>query len=283
MLSLRPFKFLFLFTVILSTLFTSSLVQSKTLPLWEIGIGSGALYLPHYRGTDASRGYILPFPYLAYRGEKFNIDESGMHSQLFQSDRVFMEISVSGGVPVANDSNSPRAGMPALDPIVEVGPSLDIRLWGEQYDPRTVWLRLPLRAVISAAFWEIGYQGIAFAPYVEYVTTSSKNDPWKASLAAGPLYGDQRYHDYFYSVTAANATPQRQAYQASQGYGGSRITLTLQKKINDVWLGTFIRYDSLKNATFSDSPLVTTDDYYAAGFAFTWVFSKSTTLVDRAL
>ncbi|MCK6435001.1 MAG: MipA/OmpV family protein, partial [Aquabacterium sp.] len=37
-------------------------------PLWELGIGAGMLRLPHYRGSDQSHLWLLPVPYVAYRG-----------------------------------------------------------------------------------------------------------------------------------------------------------------------------------------------------------------------
>ena len=39
------------------------------LPLWELGLGAYALRLPDYRGSDQSRGYLYPLPYLRYRGK----------------------------------------------------------------------------------------------------------------------------------------------------------------------------------------------------------------------
>jgi MipA family protein len=33
-------------------------------PLWELGVGLALLRLPDYRGSDESRYYLLPFPYI---------------------------------------------------------------------------------------------------------------------------------------------------------------------------------------------------------------------------
>jgi outer membrane protein len=38
-------------------------------PLWELGLGVAALRLPDYRGSDQSSTYLLPLPYVVYRGE----------------------------------------------------------------------------------------------------------------------------------------------------------------------------------------------------------------------
>ena len=37
-------------------------------PLWELGLGVAALRLPDYRGSDQSSTYLLPLPYVVYRG-----------------------------------------------------------------------------------------------------------------------------------------------------------------------------------------------------------------------
>ena len=43
-------------------------------PEWEFGLGATGLTLPDYRGSDESRDYLLPFPYLIYRGEHLRVD-----------------------------------------------------------------------------------------------------------------------------------------------------------------------------------------------------------------
>lgn len=39
-------------------------------PLWELGIGMSALYLPDYRGSDEAGIFVIPFPYVVYRAGK---------------------------------------------------------------------------------------------------------------------------------------------------------------------------------------------------------------------
>ena len=42
---------------------------AEALPRWELGLGVAALSIPDYRGSDQQRGYLLPLPYIQYRGE----------------------------------------------------------------------------------------------------------------------------------------------------------------------------------------------------------------------
>jgi len=255
--------------------------HAQELPLWEVGIGAGVLHLPLYRGVDQNRNFAIPFPIIIYRGNRFSIDEEGAHGYLFRSQDVRLELSLAGGVPVASNSDSPRVNMPDLDPTVELGPSMEIRLWHDSNRQRSLWLNLPLRTAISVSLDKLGLQGVTFSPYVEYIVESAEPDKWKAGLAWGPLFADNTYHDYFYAVDSAYVTPSRPEYHASSGYSGNRVTLTLQKKNGDLWLGAFVRYDDLNHAVFTDSPLVNSHNYLAIGAGFTYIFSKSDTLVER--
>jgi len=268
---------------ILGTLmFIVPVASAQELPLWELGIGAGVLHLPYYRGVDQTRIYGIPFPYLVYRGEYLSIDEGGAHGRLFQSDSVKLELSLAGGVPVSSNGDSPRKDMPDLDPTAELGPSLEIRCWQNHDHRRKLWLNLPLRSAISVSINKVAHQGWTFSPFIEYTVESPHPGDWKLGLAWGPLYADKSYHDYFYAVDPAYVTTTRPEYSASGGYSGNRVTLTLQRNIGDLWIGAFVRYDDLDNAAFLDSPLVNTRYYLASGLAFTWIFSKSETMVSVA-
>jgi len=54
----------------------------------------------------------------------------------------------------------------------------------------------------------------------------------------------------------------------------------LSKRFPKFWVGGFVRYDTLKNAVFEQSPLVTSKSYFAGGFAVSWIFSESKQRVE---
>ena len=56
------------------------------LPLWEVGGGAGVLSLPHYRGSDKSRTWLLPIPYIVYRGQIFKADREGARAVLYNTE-----------------------------------------------------------------------------------------------------------------------------------------------------------------------------------------------------
>lgn len=254
---------------------------ADSLPLWEVGVGLAGLNVPFYRGADQDKSYLLPLPYVIYRGEHLKIDKSGIHGNVFSSNRVVLDFSLAGGVPVPREEGGVRAGMPSLEPTLEVGPSLEIRLWKGHEITHDIWLNLPLRGAFSVGNSGVDHAGWIFAPFVEYTWRNERQHAsWKANIAVGPIYADERYHDYFYSVEPAYVTLDRPEYHASGGYGGSRVTMGVQRRLGDIWLGVFGRYDTLQDAVFGTSPLVKTKQYHAVGFAMTWVFIKSKTQVQ---
>ncbi len=255
---------------------------SATLPLWELGIGVGTIYLPDYRGADHTSSYILPFPYFTYNGRLLKVNRSGIQGKLFGTDRVLLNLSLAAGVPVSSRVNGARTGMPNLDPTVELGPSLDFRLWRDTATQRSLWFRFPARAVFSLSINDSAQQGWFFSPYIEYnlVGQGSLNQ-WQFTVSLGPMFADSAYHDYFYQVTPAYATAARPSYSAGGGYSGSRITVQIQRRFAHAWLGLFARYDNLSGAAFANSPLVTTMNYFIAGFGVTWIAAESHTRVSQ--
>lgn len=249
-------------------------------PLWELGAGLTVLQFPAYRGSDEDRLFVLPVPYVVYRGEFLKADRQGIRGTFFDSDRVELSLSLGASPPVSSDRVKAREGMPDLKPTVEIGPSLDVRLWRSADERLRLRTRLPLRAGFTA---EGGPEstGWQFTPQLNL----DWRDPaglggWTLGLIAGPVYGDRRQHRYFYTVEASEATPQRPAYDARGGYGGTQVLAALWKRYPGWWVGGFVRYDSLAGAVFENSPLVKRKDYVAAGFAVTWVLGESSRRVE---
>ncbi|NMF88023.1 MipA/OmpV family protein [Aromatoleum petrolei] len=249
-------------------------------PLWELGAGLTVLQFPAYRGSDEDRLFVLPVPYVVYRGEFLKADRQGIRGTFFDSDRVELSLSLGASPPVSSDRVKAREGMPDLKPTVEIGPSLDVRLWRSADERLRLRTRLPLRAGFTA---EGGPEstGWQFTPQLNL----DWRDPaglggWTLGVIAGPVYGDRRQHRYFYEVEANEAMPLRPAYDARGGYGGTQVLAALWKRYPGWWVGGFVRYDTLAGAVFDDSPLVKRKDYFAAGFALTWVLGESSRRVE---
>jgi MipA family protein len=259
---------------------TGALAEDK--PLWELGAGVSALSFPDYRGSDQTRSYVLPIPYFVYRGEFLKADRNGIRGTFFDNDSVELNGSLNATFPVDSKDNRARQGMSDIRPTVEVGPALDWKLWRSADRATALSLQLPARAgfTVQSAPQFIGW---VFTPRLNLDLGEISGLPgWNVGVLGGPRYGSRQYHDYFYSVTPADATPARRAYQAGGGYAGTECLVSVSKRFPSWWVGAFARYDSLSGAVFQDSPLVKQGHYVAAGIAVTWIFGESTQRVpDR--
>jgi outer membrane protein len=103
---------------------------------------------------------------------------------------------------------------------------------------------------------------------------------WNLGLLAGPLFADRRYNNYFYSVAPQFATATRPEFQATGGYAGTETLAALSKRFTRFWVGAYVRYDSLADASFLDSPLVQTRRYWTAGFGFAYMIRQSSRMVQ---
>jgi len=254
----------------------SEITSAFHLPLWQFGLGAGVINAPHYRGSKTVEQIYLPVPYLIYRGDFLKVDREGIRSELIDSDRLRLDISLAGNIPVPKSSNSARAGMPSLDPLVEIGPELEYKIWQTESNDKNLWLKIPYRLVFSVGDPIMDHQGWSFSPYLNYqLNWRSTPALTRMNISVGPIYAGNKYHDYFYQVDPQYVTTERAEYDAQSGYSGSRITITLSRNTDRYFVGAFVRYDDLNGATFDDSPLVETRYYFIAGVAFAWIFSSS--------
>ena len=250
-------------------------------PLWEAGAGIAVIDFPDYRGSDERQTYVLPIPYFIYRGEILKADRDGLRGQFFRNDRLDMHLSLNGSVPVDSTDNSARSGMPDLDPTLEIGVRLNITLLRKPDRTIEVTLGLPVRTVIATDFSHSKNIGWVFEPQFNVDFRDMwPGEGWNIGLAAGPLFGDKRYHNYFYGVAPEFATPQRPAFNAASGYAGSQVLGAISKRFRSYWVGGFIRLDSLTGAEFEDSPLVRQTESFSAGFAIAWILGRSQKTVE---
>ena len=246
-------------------------------PLWELGIGVAGLRLPDYRGSDQSRGYVLPLPYIVYRGTWLKADRDGARALLFDSQRVKVDVSVAASTPTRSRDNEARAGMPNLPGTFELGPNLNITLATSLKDRWKLDLRLPLRAAISAQR-SPKFVGTTFSPNLN-LDVGGVGGGWNLGLLTGPLFADRKYHEHFYGVDAAYASAARPAYRAGAGYAGWQALAATSRRFGNMWVGGFLRYDSLHGAAFEDSPLLRRNSALTFGLGVSWILATSSDFV----
>lgn len=249
----------------------NALADHIALPKLELGASLSTLDIPNYRGSQNSTTYFFPLPYIKYRGEQLKVDE-GIQNVFLDSKNLVLSLSGSGTLPVNNGDNPERAGMDELDATLELGPSLDYRFAQQQFGEW--WLEFPLRLAFTLN-GDLEHIGQVFQPRLAWRKPGHYLYDWKLRVAIGPIYSSSEFHDYYYTVNPSEALITRPAYNAGSGYSGFNSSFTFSKRYGQLWLGGFVRYDSLSDAVIEDSPLVSEDDAWLAGIALGWVFSDS--------
>jgi len=250
-------------------------------PLWELGMGVGLLYMPDYRGSDESRFYALPYPYFVYRGDIIKVDRQKISGKVFKTDRILLDVSIYGSVPVKSSKNSARTFMEDLDATFEVGPALDITLLESRQKQYSLKLLLPVRAVFSTDFESVAHEGWVISPRLNF----EKGDiiphtGLRLGVSLGPMFADGGYHDYYYTVEPVYALPWRLAYDAGGGYSGTILTVGLSKSYRQFKFNAFVSADFLDGAVFENSPLMKTQTSIMSGVSVSWVFLKSKDTVN---
>jgi outer membrane protein len=251
---------------------------AKEEPLYEFGLGLGAIVFEDYRGSATAHGYPLPLAYILYNGKFLKANRDGIRGTLFNQDRFELNLSFDATTPVRSDRE--RSGMPDLKSTVELGPSFDLHLMRSADRKVKLDLRMPVRAAmtVEASPKIIGW---TFTPRLALDIKSPLGfDGWNLGLLTGPLFADRRYHDYFYTVAPQFATATRPAYEAHGGYAGTQFISALTKRFPKFWVGAFVRYDTLSGAAFEGSPLVQRKSYLVGGLGFSWIIRTSSKVVQ---
>jgi len=239
-------------------------------PLWEAGAGVGVLRLPDYRGSDQTRTWVLPVPYIAYRGSILKADREGARAVLLDTERVDFDVSIAATAPTRSDDNDARRGMPDLAATFEIGPNLNATL------ARGAWWKLQVRAPVRAALTIESHPRMIGWLASPNLNLDTKIAGWNASLLGGPLFGSHSFNGYYFDVAPQFATPARPQYQAPGGFGGWRLIGSTSRRLGSWWLGGFVNADTVKGAVYDGSPLVRRHGTLAFGFALSRVFAVST-------
>ena len=266
--------------LLLSGFLQAGAAQARPRPLWELGLGVGAVNFNDYPGAASSHVYVVPVPYLRYRGRFLRADRDGARGVLLERSWLTVNVSAGAAVPVRSRDDAARSGMPNLAATVEIGPALDFHLWRSAAGNMAVDLRVPARLALTVGSRPRSL-GWFMAPNLNLdIRHPAGLQGWNLGLLAGPLYATRRYNDYYYSVAPRYVAPGRPAYQADGGYAGAAAVVALSRRFPRCWVGAFLRYQRLDGAVYADSPLVHRHDYLAAGVGVAWVLGHSAHQVE---
>ena len=252
---------------------------AEELPLWELGLGFGGLHQPYYPGSDETRNILFPVPLPIYRGNIVKADDDGVRAEMVINDHVKFDLSFDFNLSVDSDDVELRDGMDDINSLLQIGPSLEVKL---KETDTTQWLvKLPIRAAVTVedGIENLGYN---FAPNITYFRKFAfRKQPWRFGAAFGPSFGSREYNNIFYGVDTEFVTDTREEFQSDSGYAGTRTLLTLKSQNSKRLLVWFLRYDEINGAEFEDSPLVANSGGLSAGFVYSHFFWKSKHSVTR--
>jgi outer membrane protein len=238
----------------------------------ELGVGIVALRVPDYPGADQSTNYVLPVPFMVYRGERIRASRRGISGRLYSTETAEIDFGLAGSLPVNSEDNDARRNMNDLDITGEFGPRLKLRLFERGNDD--LWLHLPLRAMSSTDFRSIRYQGWNFAPGLRYIKRLPKQTFIKVKLETG--YASSGFHDYFYGVKSNEVIAgEREAYQGKSGYTGSRFGVGFARWWDNWRAFAGLSITNVDGSAYQDSPLVQQANGLTFSAGFTWTFFRS--------
>jgi len=258
-------KIIFLILVV-----SINLLQAKEANKLKFGTGLSFISVPEYIGSSSQKQYILPYPYVYYKSDDLTIENNELFSHIYNKKDFFIDISLSGTLPVKNDSSSLRYNMKQLDPTLEIGPNFIYNLLYFNNETSYLSIKLPIRVIFSINFPNINHKGYITNPnlYLKYYFYKSV----KIEISTGPTYATKEYHNYFYQVMPSDATIDRVRYNSKNGFGGWKTTTGFSYEKDNMRYGAFIKYYNLKNAVFLDSPLVNTNNSLFYGMFISYIF-----------
>lgn len=251
-------------------------IEAKELPVWEAGVGGAGLTMSHYLGADETGRYAFAYPFFIYRSEYIQADREGLRGKLFQRENLKLNVSLNASLPVNSEDNRAREAMDDLDPMLEIGPTLQYRFYQSRDKYHSWKLDFPIRAGLIIDDFDIAHQGWVSNPSVVYLGGDSR---WKQWLSVGPMFADRRYHEYYYDVEQEFVQSGRKEYHAKPGYTGLKVSMSLRRKFNKLSVAGFVRYVDLHGAANEDSPLMKANDYFAFGIAIHWRLAQSSDTV----
>lgn len=195
--------------------------HSELPPLWEYGVGLGAVRFWHYPASDQSRDWALPFPTFQYRGEILQADDrEGARAYLLRSDLWSVEMGGGGLASVKSEDNDARRGMEDLPWRVQAGPRLVSRFHPEYQVKLGIY-----QVLIFPDFASLRFQGAIS----ELKLLWHLGDRWnttglwgkakvRSQLGLSADFASQEFMQMYYGVSAQEARADRPAYQARAGF-----------------------------------------------------------------
>lgn len=238
-----------------------------------LGVGVGtALGVPDYIGSDETRDLLLPLPFISYNGPRLKVSQSGITGKLFNSEKWFFSLSLSGAIPVDSSDNQARNGMDDLEAVFEYGPSLKYFFQGQDDTEDALYLDLNFREARTLSLSTLDLNASPSLVWRKRLEKSYFSGKVNVGSQFRLEFVSDGYAHYFYGVSPEFATLERPSYRAKGGYAGYRFNNNLRWKKGPHQVSFFLGYASITSASFIDSPLVKRKSHVYSGGAYFYIF-----------
>jgi len=249
-----------------------------------MGAGLLSVSFPDYPGASHNRQVSFPFPSLSYRGKilRSKADE-GVRGRFINSRYVELDFSADGSLASDIKDNKVREGMPDLDTVLEIGPSLIFHLKRPTRSNRLqVDFHLPLRYIFSTDLSSVRQLGVTINPFLNLKVKNLFHHEDLLQFTIGMKYATEGLQDYYYEVTPQYQTAQRPAFDAQPGLMEQAMSLLIFQPITakkGLWIfGGLIR-GNFKHAVNRDSTLLAKDINTSLALGIYYNFYRSSSYV----
>lgn len=228
----------------------------------SLTIGAGMAFKPDYSGADTYDS--TPIPVISASKEITpgnTIYLRGLEAGLTHAfDEQFSAGVVASYRGERDSSDSSKlTGMPDIDGAIEFGPKVRYQA--------TQQLGFEGKILFDVSDAHEGYTARIGADYAIPLSAVTM-----LKLDGGVSYGSDDYNNTYYGVTAAQARPDRAAYQPDAGIGSVDAAATLRHSFTDNWSVSARAGAEYLLADVADSPLVEQElqPYAVLGIAYTF-------------
>ena len=240
----------------------------------ELGIGGFATSLPKYIGSNERNNYALPFPYIYYKSDRLELDRNAFTGFIWRKNNWYLDVSASGSIPVKSNNTKVREAMPDINFVGEIGPVLKYYFIGDINSAEQLLVGFHTRKAFSIDLSSIKTVGWSYGPSIQYSQNIAPFSNGNLSLDASLNidFSDDNYLNFYYGVSEQYAKLERETFEMESGYKGSSLSLGFTWDNDKIWLGSFIKYNTLGGAKQQDSPLVKKDNNWSIGLGLVWIF-----------
>jgi outer membrane protein len=229
-------------------------------PLWELGLGAGALHTPDYPSSSQKQVRAIALPYVVYRGDVLRIgDGQAVRAVAFDNDRIELDISFAAAFDADSEDNELRRGMPDLDYMFQIGPQMKIGLVDFIFDDESLGaltLALQARGVFSTDLGSLDQHGFVFEPMLQYKHIGFLSPRLDMTISLQPQWASSQLHEYFFDVKSNFVTAGRSEYRSVGGYFGTGLNLYASYRVNEKLRGFIgVQSTSHHGAANERSPL----------------------------